>query len=233
MSSYSEGFKDLLADTNKLTKLLAGSSFNNEPYSNWETNRIFISKAIDKPGTILDVGCGNGFLLKCLEEWSGYSLTPYGIDVDAAFIRQAKEYRSEYAANFKVANVYAVPYWYHLGLRLWYFKKFDYVLWNVWDNYTFEERGLDLFRYLLKKVKPDGKLILTFYAVTPGTNMAKITYLKNAGYILNVLESMPGQQAAAVLCPEHLLDMKGFTRFTHLILRIRIRSLCSLFFSFG
>lgn len=140
--SYSKEFTKLLNDKEKTAQLLTGSSFINEPFQKWEEQRYFISTAIDKSGTCLDVGCGNGFLTKCLVEWSGHKLIPYGIDVNPEYIDQAKELFPTYKKNFKVVNFHTKLPEVNISRQLWLFKKFDFLIWNVWDNYYFKKDGI-------------------------------------------------------------------------------------------
>ncbi len=197
--TYSTDFKKLKDDVPRITQLMSACSFNNATFNDWEEQRYFIHTAINKDGELLDVGCGNGFLIKCLSEWSGFKIIPYGIDIDANYIKQAKELFPEYSGNFKTANFYAYLPLVSLGMCLWCFKKFDYVLWNVWDNYHFSERGLGQLNTLLNRVKNDGKLILTFYDPKEGSNKSKIDFLLRAGFKLEAVYNSTGHEAMAVL----------------------------------
>ncbi len=55
-------------------------------YSWWKMHRSLIARAVHKSGSILDIGCANGFLLRCLMEWSSHALVPYGFDAVHASI---------------------------------------------------------------------------------------------------------------------------------------------------
>jgi len=46
----------------------------------WEAARRAISRGIDAPGTLLDVGCANGLLMESLARWSPHAIEPYGLD---------------------------------------------------------------------------------------------------------------------------------------------------------
>ncbi|UJR34638.1 hypothetical protein I4U23_027415 [Adineta vaga] len=51
----------------------------------WKSTRAFVIDAINKNGTVLDIGCANGFLLACLTEWlqeKSITIVPYGIECD-------------------------------------------------------------------------------------------------------------------------------------------------------
>jgi tRNA1(Val) A37 N6-methylase TrmN6 len=47
-------------------------------------------EVIDRSGKILELGCGNGLLLKFLVERSGRTLKPYGIEADARRVEEAR-----------------------------------------------------------------------------------------------------------------------------------------------
>lgn len=71
-----------------------------------EKNYMAFVSEIDKDGKILDLGCGNGLMLKYLEITSGYKIVPYGIDFMEKSIKQAKEVlHSKHASNFEVGNI--------------------------------------------------------------------------------------------------------------------------------
>ncbi len=61
---------------------------------------------IDRDGKVVDLGCGNGLLLRHLVQHSRYRLEPYGVDFLEKSIEQAKnKILPEYAQNFTVANI--------------------------------------------------------------------------------------------------------------------------------
>lgn len=61
----------------------------------------------NRDGKIIDLGCGNGMLLKFLVEFSGHKLEPFGIDFKEKPIAQAKkEIFPSQAANFTIAKVW-------------------------------------------------------------------------------------------------------------------------------
>ncbi len=67
--------------------------------------RAFVAE-VDKDGTALDLGCGNGLMLKYLMLTSGYKLIPYGVDFMELSIKQAKEIiHPQYKTNFITGNV--------------------------------------------------------------------------------------------------------------------------------
>jgi SAM-dependent methyltransferase len=126
----------------------------------WIENRQPIVRAIKKPGTLLDIGCANGFLLTCLQFWSEHQITPYGIDIDKISILAARALLPEYANHFATLSLEHLTKCIDFGLP----ESFDYVYWNVWD-------GLDFVDPLYKRyaenafaaVRDGGRVILGFY----------------------------------------------------------------------
>jgi SAM-dependent methyltransferase len=59
----------------------------------WEYSRGIVAEAIRGPGTFLDVGCANGFLLESVRRWAG--VEPYGLEISpelASFARRRYPY---------------------------------------------------------------------------------------------------------------------------------------------
>ncbi len=61
---------------------------------------------VDRPGTILDLGCGNGLLLRSLIEFSSFPLIPFGVDFLCESIQEAKScVLPQFARNFTCGNI--------------------------------------------------------------------------------------------------------------------------------
>jgi len=57
-------------------------------------------------GKVIDLGCGNGLMLKYLMEHTQFTLIPYGVDLLEPSIRQARNIiHPEYKSHFIVCNV--------------------------------------------------------------------------------------------------------------------------------
>ncbi len=66
---------------------------------------LFLS-LIDRGGRVLDLGCGNGLVLRHLVENSEFELEPYGLTSSRSTLRQAREVvLPQFADNLSVANV--------------------------------------------------------------------------------------------------------------------------------
>lgn len=194
MVYYSKEFNKLIEDRERTKYLIKGSGLKNRNFEKWERKRRFIAQAINKDGSILDIGCANGFLLKCLQEWSGRKLIPYGIDLNQRRIKQAKELFPLQADNFIVKDVKKVQNL--LDLTEYKFPpKFDFIYWNIWDPWKFEnQEEVSFLKTFLKAVSDGGRLILGFYESDQEKNK-KIKKLKELGFKFSgTLENRSGKE---------------------------------------
>ncbi len=189
VKEYSPEFKQLLENDHDAS-LLRGSHVDTS-FEQWENGRKFITEAISKDGSILDYGCANGFLLRSLQEWSDHTLEPYGVDTDQQAIDAARDLfhgkQNHFAALDKPEEAKDFP------------KEFDYIYWNVWDNYHFDGTNQSkLFDQLKSKISPEGKLILGFYQSTV-ENQTKLGELEKLGLIPNsVIKNPTGNEELAI-----------------------------------
>lgn len=184
---YSLKFKKLIKDIAKQKLLIEGSHAFNADFEKWEHMRRFIANAINKDGTILDIGCSNGFLLRCLQEWSKHKLIPYGIDRDLRLINQAKDLFPLYRDNFYVMDVRQLE-----DLAKFRFPAmFDFIYWNVWNNWEFfEPSEIKVLKKILKAVSDKGRLILGFYDGGKEEIIKKTNRLKTLGFeITGIMEN--------------------------------------------
>lgn len=75
----------------------------------WRAERSPILEAIEADGDVLDVGCANGHLLKCLVAWAGErgrTLIPFGVDISEKLIELTRTRIPQYASHFWVANAW-------------------------------------------------------------------------------------------------------------------------------
>lgn len=150
-----------------------------QPQRKWEDARKFISNCINKSGSLLDVGCANGFLLKSLTSWSSQEITPYGIDILDKNIQNAKELFPDYQDNFICCS-----YDNFLGKYPETFPNdFDFIIWSFWDDQ--HKISKEEIEYLLSHVNGKGKLIITFYpdnSKEPTDIIGNIPRVKEMGY---------------------------------------------------
>lgn len=179
-----------------MRKMLEGSCFFSVPWDQkrafrqWERRRSFIARAIKKNGKLLDVGCANGFLLRCLQEWSNHNLIPYGIDRNREAVEKAKNLFPRHRNNF-ITNCFlkgSFPY------------DFDHIYWNVWDDYDFEQPDhFDFLDKLLSRLAPRGRLILGFYNAKD-KNFETIEKLRRRNYKIDgILRNFNGGDEAVAL----------------------------------
>ena len=121
----------------------------------WRSERGPILDAIDSDGSLLDVGCANGYLLACLVRWGaerGIDITPHGLDLGAKLIGMAKGRLPEFSGNFHVGNV-------------WEWQppmRYDYV-YMLWDCLPQSRLAEGIRRLLRDFLTPGGRLILGSY----------------------------------------------------------------------
>ena len=63
------------------------------PEERWISLRKPIAECIDRPGSFLDIGCANGYLLECCLKWTaerGIQIDPYGLDLSAPLVELAR-----------------------------------------------------------------------------------------------------------------------------------------------
>ncbi len=175
---YSREFKSFVGGEKRLRAIVAAAGAGHAKFQTYARTRFFISQAITHTGTFLDIGCANGFLMRCLQEWSGHRLIPFGIDRNPALVRRAKALFPAYAGHFILADLVDQP-----DLRkLWPRRRFDYIYWNVWDNYVFGPGSkVELLGPCFRQLRPGGRLILGFYE-SDKNKTEKIRYLVGLGF---------------------------------------------------
>ena len=147
-------------------------------YLTWRAHRHFLSAAIRLPGTLLDIGCGNGWLLRCLQSWSGLTLLPYGIDVDAAGVAAARVLFPECHRNFAIGSVRDLACLDVPDIP----SKFQTIYWNVWDNWSLDtDAELHVVATLIERLNIEGRLIFGFYDPNVRTNEMRADALRAVG----------------------------------------------------
>ncbi len=88
----------------------------------WEQARRHILRAVDRDGTLLDIGCASGHLMQTLREWAaidGVDLVPYGLEISPALAELARRRLPAWAERIHTGNAL---YWRPPDGR-----RFDYV----------------------------------------------------------------------------------------------------------
>lgn len=111
----------------------------------WDYSRSHIAHAIDRPGSFLDVGCANGYLLECLPRWSSHELELFGLDISPQLVDRARQRLPNIADHLFVGNALS----WQSGVR------FDFARTNL--DYVPAHRKRALVENLLSQV---GRLIV-------------------------------------------------------------------------
>ena len=144
-------------ENNDGTNLYQPNGFDSLPE---DVYRAFASE-IDKDGKVLDLGCGNGLMLKYLMLVSGHKLIPFGVDFMERSIKQAKEILHPlHKANFTFGNV--IDYSFNKSPFDFIFVPLHHILPDDRKNY------LDKIK---KNCKKNGKII--FYEYYDSLNAEK------------------------------------------------------------
>ena len=78
-------------------------------FEDWARLRIPIAECVDRPGTFLDIGCANGFLLECLLDWTlrkGIAIDPFGLDYSAQVAQLARQRLPQFAHHIFTGNAW-------------------------------------------------------------------------------------------------------------------------------
>jgi SAM-dependent methyltransferase len=121
----------------------------------WRSEREPILDAIEQDGSLLDLGCANGFLVECLRSWGaerGLALAPFGLDLSAELVELARERLPAFRSNFHVGNAWSwsPP------------RRFTYV-YSVADVVPLTHLGSYLSRLRREFIEPGGRLIVGSY----------------------------------------------------------------------
>ncbi|MEE8413571.1 MAG: class I SAM-dependent methyltransferase, partial [Dehalococcoidales bacterium] len=79
------------------------------PENRWVSLRKPVADCIDKPGSFLDIGCANGYLLECCTRWTaerGIKIDPYGLDISPKLIELARRRLPQFASHFFTGNAF-------------------------------------------------------------------------------------------------------------------------------
>ncbi|HVS79497.1 MAG TPA: class I SAM-dependent methyltransferase [Candidatus Paceibacterota bacterium] len=131
MHHSSTEFNDLISDSSAFAELMEYNCSPGSSVREWEDKRKFIAQVIPGNGTILDIGCAGGFFLRSLQEWTGFDLIPYGIDINEDFIRKAQELFPACADHFLRMDVRNIAEFPSFGFP----DHYDFTYWNFPGNW--------------------------------------------------------------------------------------------------
>lgn len=136
----------------------------------WREHRESLVDGMDRDGTFLDVGCANGFLMESVSEWAaerGIRIEPYGVDLGAGLIAEAKRRLPQWADRLHVGN--AIDWTPPDG------RRFTYVhgLFDFWPP----SRKADGVAHLRTLLEPGGRLLMSEYGSgDAGERLADLGY---------------------------------------------------------
>jgi hypothetical protein len=118
----------------------------------WEGARRLLLDAVDRAGTLLDVGCANGHLMESLHVWAaedGVAIEPWGLEISPELAELARRRLPHWRDRIVVGNA-----------RDWTpARRFTYVRTNL--DYVPAARRPALVHHLLNSaVEPGGRLIV-------------------------------------------------------------------------
>lgn len=186
-------YQELITDEERARRLVEGSHFYaDHPSRAWERARKFIANALHKDGTVLDIGCANGFLSKSLESWSSHKHTSYGIDIVSGDIEKAQKLFPSTPDHFKEYSFKEFISRCPDGFP----ATFDFIYCCGFDGRHVTKDDLDT---LLGRISPHGRLLLGLYPErekTDGTGKEPVVHvvtniekLKEYGFTITVLDN--------------------------------------------
>jgi hypothetical protein len=103
---YRDGLRLMEASYLREPTPQGGSGFGGTA-AQWRSSRCQICQAIDRDGTFLDAGCANGHLMESIAAWCaerGFHVKPYGFDLSAALVAEARRRLPQWADRIWVGN---------------------------------------------------------------------------------------------------------------------------------
>jgi len=147
--------RDYLQDAYVVAETPWQQSGKSGTYEQWTRLRVPISELINRDGTLLDIGCANGFLLECLLYWSsmkGVAINPFGLDIGEKSVALARARLPQFDRQIHIGN----------GWDWQPSHKFDFVSTElVYVPVPFQQAYVE--RLLTHLVKPGGTLIIAHY----------------------------------------------------------------------
>lgn len=148
-----------------LRLLIEGSACFGCDFNQWEARRRFTASPITRSGSILDVGCANGFFLYCIKHWClPLDLVPFGLDISRQLVDNARRLFHEDQDSFQIGNLFNLS---GSCPQNWP-DRFDYVYCSLLGPGGVTGSALEmLVKELLDLVSPSGRLILGLYVSRP------------------------------------------------------------------
>jgi SAM-dependent methyltransferase len=167
----------------------------------WRAYRGHLCQAIDRDGSFLDVGCANGHLLESMVAWcaeQGVRLEPYGVDLSAGLVAEARRRLPQWAGRLWVGNGLD---WTAPGGR-----RFDYV--HILLDLVPEARLGQLVRHQLDHlVAPGGRLLVSSYVPLADRSRHAEAILRRLGFPVDG-RTAPGEVAGRGHPPSAWIDRR-------------------------
>jgi SAM-dependent methyltransferase len=144
--------------------------------ADWRAQRSHLCQAIDRDGSFLDVGCANGHLLESMVAWCagrGLRLEPYGVDLSAGLVAEARRRLPQWADRLWVGNALD---WTGPGGR-----RFD-VVHTLLDLVPAARMGQMVRHQLEWLVAPGGRLLASSYVPARDRSRHADRLLRNLGF---------------------------------------------------
>jgi len=187
-SEWHQGIEEVIADAYLATDDPRAQSGKSGDEVEWRWSRELVLDAMPRGGTLLDVGCANGYLMESLRRWGmerGTDVEPYGLDISSRLAALARRRLPEWADRIWVGNVmeWTPP------------RRFDVVHTGI--DYVPRDRRRDLLKRVLRDlVEPGGRVVLRASRVHP-SEPDLATEIRALGFeIGGVLESKHPQSGA-------------------------------------
>jgi 2-polyprenyl-3-methyl-5-hydroxy-6-metoxy-1,4-benzoquinol methylase len=153
----------------------AGSGFGGDERQ-WRQAREHITEGIACDGTFLDVGCANGLLMESVHAWCaerGLRVEPYGIDLGAGLVEQARHRLPHWADRIWVGN--AIDWMPPPPLR------FDFV--HVLLDCVPRARRAELIgHHLAHTCQPGGRLLVSQYGASEAIGGTAAEIVRELGF---------------------------------------------------
>jgi SAM-dependent methyltransferase len=164
----------------------------------WRAHRSQLCQAVDRDGSFLDVGCANGHLLESMVAWCaerGIRLEPYGVDLSAALVAEARRRLPHWADRIWVGNA--------LGWTAPDGRRFDFV--HTLLDLVPQARLAQMLRHQLDHlVAPDGRLLASSYVPVQDRSRHADRVLARLGFRVDGVAS-----PAASVPPTAWIDRAG------------------------
>ena len=169
------------------TDILRPSGFREYPAEIYD---LFLS-LVNHDGKVLDLGCGNGLLLRHLVTKSKYELIPYGVDFIEESIKQAREkVLPEFAENFVVANI--------VDYKLEE-KSFDLIFFDPYDVHP--DDLPEMVNRVIRACKPGRRVI--FYTYRDVLRVLRLISLLKLKWVSWVGDLLPRNVARSLRRIDH------------------------------